>query len=636
MPPCSARAFHRKWILAALLLGIAARWCEAVESFTVVALPDTQNYVNSSSNAPLFTQQTEWIADQVQSAGNPRNIQFVTHLGDVVSSGDDLTQLARADHSLDVLDGVLPYSVLPGNHDYADTSDKASGFDDYLDYFGPQRFAGRSWFGGADTSGANSYQHFSAGGHEFLHLALEWRPTINLPGRAVSPLAWAQSVLNAHPDTPVILSTHEHIDDSPAGRSPSGQDLWDELIRFNDQVFMVLGGHYHSVGGQDDGEYHQVSLNDAGRPVIEVLQDYQDYPNGGDGWLRLINFDLPNNAIEFETYSPTLDQFQTETVEQVGQHASRFTLPIDFADRLSPVSIERPAPPRPADLVLQNGLNGYLGAHDKELRSSGGDSLNGGDHAISVDGDDGPGTAPNQALIRFDDLAQHLPADLRVDRAELVLQVFNEGSGFTVHQLLTPWTERSTWADLGDGVQPDGVEAAAEPLAAFGADNDGANVGAGPLTIDVTQSVRAVQDGSLDNLGWALLPLANGTNGVDFYSSEFSEPTFRPMLQLYLSLPGDFNADGVVDAADFTVWRDNLQQVGESMPADADGDGAVGHSDYLIWRANFGRSLTGVSLAAQSLPAQPTPAPTPAAAVLMAAAALGVLTRRRRSPTFVH
>lgn len=71
--------------------------------------------------------------------------------------------------------------------------------------------------------------------------------------------------------------------------------------RKNDQIFLVMNGHFHSVGGTNDGEYHQVSVNDADRPVIEVLSDFQDYPNGGDGWLRLVNLDIPNNQIEFQT-----------------------------------------------------------------------------------------------------------------------------------------------------------------------------------------------------------------------------------------------------------------------------------------------------------------------------------------------
>lgn len=58
-------------------------------------------------------------------------------------------------------------------------------------------------------------------------------------------------------------------------------------------------------------------------------------------------------------------------------------------------------------------------------------------------------------------------------------------------------------------------------------------------------------------------------------------------------LPGDYNRDGRVDAADSTVWRD---QNGEEVPvgsgADGDHDGRVDDEDQAIWRANYGRRAT--------------------------------------------
>lgn len=572
-------------------LALTASLALANDPFTLVALPDTQNYVNNINNAPLFTQQTQWVADQVQNVGNPRNIQFVTHLGDVVSSGDNLTQLQRADVSLDVLDGVIEYSVLPGNHDYASTGNKTTGTDDYLDFFGPQRFSGQSWFGGADPSGNNSFQRFTAGGFDFIHMALEWQPTLNVPFRETSPIEWAQSVIDANPNTPVILSTHEYVDDSPAGRSGAGEALWDQLVRKNDQIFMVLNGHFHSVGGTNDGEYHQVSMNDADRPVIEVLSDYQDYPNGGDGWLRLMNFDIPNNQIKFETFSPVLGQYQTERVTDVGAFASEFELDIDFTSRLVPVII----PPDPIDptenpdFIFRNGVNGYFGNRDKEIRSSGGDSLNGQETTISVDGDDGsPGLQPNQGLIAFDEIigtaTNQLPPDAEIERAVLALEVFNAGSGFAVHELLINWSENSTWQGFGGGVQANDVEAVSTPIDSFGSNNSSSNVDFGTLEVDVTETIEAYLDGSFTNHGWALLPFPSGTNGVDFFTSEFADVDLRPTLQIFLKKPlGDFDRDGDVDGEDFLVW-----QRGDSPNPESP-------ADLADWRANFGISSASVT-----------------------------------------
>ena len=52
----------------------------------------------------------------------------VTHLGDLVSNGNDLVQWQRADTSMDVLDGVVKYSALPGNHDFNSTGNKSNGY----------------------------------------------------------------------------------------------------------------------------------------------------------------------------------------------------------------------------------------------------------------------------------------------------------------------------------------------------------------------------------------------------------------------------------------------------------------------------------------------------------------------------
>ncbi len=58
-----------------------------------------------------------------------------------------------------------------------------------------------------------------------------------------------------------------------------------------------------------------------------------------------------------------------------------------------------------------------------------------------------------------------------------------------------------------------------------------------------------------------------------------------------LGTPGDFNGDDVVDAADYTVWRDNLGGSEASLSfGSGDSSGSVDGGDYAIWRQQFGRS----------------------------------------------
>jgi hypothetical protein len=78
---------------------------------------------------------------------------------------------------------------------------------------------------------------------------------------------------------------------------------------------------------------------------------------------------------------------------------------------------------------------------------------------------------------------------------------------------------------------------------------------------------------------------ASGANNGN--SSEFSLP-------IRLSLLGDYNRNGVVDSADYSLWRKQLNtSVTPYLGADGNGDGMVTVSDYSIWRSNFGKSIGG-------------------------------------------
>lgn len=88
------------------------------------------------------------------------------------------------------------------------------------------------------------------------------------------------------------------------------------------------------------------------------------------------------------------------------------------------------------------------------------------------------------------------------------------------------------------------------------------------------------------------------------------------------ALPGDYNADGKVDAADYVVWRKNPSAHG-------------GDAGYNTWRTNFDRPTSGSSaLGAGAAAAIPEPA-----SLILAALAMSVsLPRRRRrliSPAIV-
>lgn len=92
-------------------------------------------------------------------------------------------------------------------------------------------------------------------------------------------------------------------------------------------------------------------------------------------------------------------------------------------------------------------------------------------------------------------------------------------------------------------------------------------------------------------------------------------------------LAGDYNEDGVVNAADFTVWRDAVAAGATSLPNDATPD-TVDESDFQYWRVHFGESTGGAAAAASAQ------VPEPATLPLLAFAALGLLAGHRRRMAF--
>ena len=77
------------------------------------------------------------------------------------------------------------------------------------------------------------------------------------------------------------------------------------------------------------------------------------------------------------------------------------------------------------------------------------------------------------------------------------------------------------------------------------------------------------------------------------------------LLNLNAPLTGDFNGDGRVDSADYTLWRDSLGST-SNLAADANLNGVVDQGDYALWKKNFG-AVGGAGAGARSLSAVPEP-----------------------------
>src|SRR4029453_6527400 len=105
-----------------------------------------------------------------------------------------------------VLDGVVPYSSVPGNHDLV-VKDKVISRDStlYNKYFGAARYEKEPWYGGhLGPTNDKNYCTFSAAGRDFLVLSVEFAPRDEV-------LDWAAEVCQKHPAHNVILATHSYL-----------------------------------------------------------------------------------------------------------------------------------------------------------------------------------------------------------------------------------------------------------------------------------------------------------------------------------------------------------------------------------------------------------------------------------------
>lgn len=287
-------------------------------SFTVVVLPDTQNYCQRYPQN--YFAQTTWIVDQKKA----RNIVGVLHLGDITNRNTP-EQWEVAQKAMQQLDGHVPYFIVPGNHDYSEMGRASDRTTLLNDYFPISRYRDLPTFGGAydrePERMENTFHRFNVGDRKLLVLGLEFGPRKDV-------VRWANEVVAKHADHEVILITHAYMyyDETrydwktygqeqkwnphayPLAKASSedvmdGTELWDHLVSRHENFILTLNGH---VLG--DGLARMTSTTPGGRDVHQLLVNFQMKPNGGDGWLRLLEFRKDGNILQTYDYSPVLKQ----------------------------------------------------------------------------------------------------------------------------------------------------------------------------------------------------------------------------------------------------------------------------------------------------------------------------------------
>jgi hypothetical protein len=298
------------------------------EAWSMVLLPDPQTYSKFGRNQPVFELMTSWISENIQ----PLNIQMVLCTGDLVEHNEYINpdgvvanqpskkQWESVSRAFGRLDGRVPYVTALGNHDYGYKSieNRTSHFNSYFPVdknFKNQdilREVGMNAQGIPTLENA-AFEFTSPHGRKILVLSLEFAPRD-------TTIDWAIGVVSQdkYKDHTVIVLTHSYMNSKndhivkenyPIENGNYGQALFEKLIKPSKNIQLVLAGH---IGAPDKPEEHiafRTDTNAAGQKIQQMVFNAQALGggwmgNGGDGWLRILEFLPDNKTVTVKTFSP--------------------------------------------------------------------------------------------------------------------------------------------------------------------------------------------------------------------------------------------------------------------------------------------------------------------------------------------
>ena len=312
------------------------------QSWTMVVVPDVQTYIKQIENQGIMDMMLAWIVRRRAEM----NIQQVLFTGDLVYSNSHHTvdqpagmRFFRSGRLRDLvgeeqwkafsrimkrLDGEVSYILSTGNHDYGVGS--AENRNSYFDkYFPTDRnpltrrhlvACALNAFG-LSTLQTAAYEFTAPApdGRKFLVISLQFAPTD-------ADLAWAKKIadLPRFANHIGIVLTHSYIRAdgtriekekyalSKAGGNP-GEQIFQKLVYPAKNIRMVVCGHVCSPDKWETAVGFSWAKNASGKSVAQMVFNTQAIGggfsgNGGDGWLRLLEFMPDKKTIKATTYSP--------------------------------------------------------------------------------------------------------------------------------------------------------------------------------------------------------------------------------------------------------------------------------------------------------------------------------------------
>lgn len=268
-------------------------------SFAVVGDTQYVTYYNPDNLAKVY----DYIVENVEK----KNIRHVFGLGDITDT-DSPEEWALAQEQISKLDGVVPYSLVRGNHD------TVFGF---LSTFGERSSYAEQYIASYEAS-LNTVHEFSVGNLDYLVVTLDY-------GASDETLAWANEVVASYPYHNVIVTTHAYLNDDGTwldgndswlpttdGAYNHGGDIWNKFIKKHENIVLIMSGHISA-----DGIVVTTQTGEKGNTVTQMLIDPQAMDldlraEGGTGLVANLYFSADGKTVTAEYYSPVKNQYKNE------------------------------------------------------------------------------------------------------------------------------------------------------------------------------------------------------------------------------------------------------------------------------------------------------------------------------------
>ncbi|MBO4860498.1 MAG: metallophosphoesterase [Clostridia bacterium] len=238
----------------------------------------------------------DWLTENAEKT----KLKYVLGLGDTTER-DTAQEWKLTKEQYDRLNGIVPYSIVRGNHD------SSAGFNKY---FGDEAYKA-TYTESYDEKIENTARIVQIGMVKYLILTLDY-------GAADKVLDWAGKVIESHPDCNVIVTTHCYLfrdgttldanDVCPptaSGGYNNGDHMWEKFVSKHRNISLVISGH-----DPCDNVVVTRSEGAGGATVTQMLVD----PQGMDltspaGMICMLYFSEDGTQVQVEYYSAIRDRY---------------------------------------------------------------------------------------------------------------------------------------------------------------------------------------------------------------------------------------------------------------------------------------------------------------------------------------